>query len=170
MGHFKLAPMHPAFRVLTGLLLPLPVVLAAVAALVPSPESTILFATSVFVGLVYVFVWKYMRPSGFEVDTLGLVVVWPWRRRVLSARNIASARIIQKSDFWSEFGFPLRVGAGGLWGGFGLLWTHRRGWINFYITRSNDMVVVERAGQGPLLITPERPEEFLAQLRGIVGH
>jgi hypothetical protein len=59
-----------------------------------------------------------------------------------------------------ELGFAARVGVGGLWGGFGWLWTSRRGLIDMYVSRGDGLLMVERLAGRPLLITPEHPDEF----------
>jgi hypothetical protein len=51
-----------------------------------------------------------------------------------------------------------------MWGGFGWLWTRKRGIVQMYISRTDRFVWIERAGERPWLITPERPEEFVAAL------
>jgi hypothetical protein len=55
------------------------------------------------------------------------------------------------------------------WGGFGLLWTSRGGLVDFYISRTDRIVIVERKSGRPLLITPERPEQFVAALEAHAG-
>jgi hypothetical protein len=58
-----------------------------------------------------------------------------------------------------------RIGVGGLWGGFGWLWTTRRGLVEFYVSRADGMVLIERRGARPLLITPADPEKLLRALQ-----
>lgn len=54
----------------------------------------------------------------------------------------------------------------GLWGGFGWLGMSRRGFVDVYVSRTNGIVLVERRTGRDLLITPERPGEFVAALTG----
>jgi hypothetical protein len=58
----------------------------------------------------------------------------------------------------------LRVGAGGLWGGFGILWTARRGIVRMYVSRLDDLIWIERGREQPWLITPEQPDAFIHAL------
>ena len=58
----------------------------------------------------------------------------------------------------------MRVGAGGLWGGFGWLWTQRRGIVQMYISRTDGFVWIERVGDRPWLITPAQPSAFVRAL------
>jgi hypothetical protein len=60
----------------------------------------------------------------------------------------------------------MRVGAGGLWGGFGWLWTQRRGIVQMYVSRTDDFVWIERPGERSWLITPERPKAFVRAMGG----
>jgi hypothetical protein len=58
----------------------------------------------------------------------------------------------------------MRIGAGGLWGAFGWLWTQRRGMVQMYISRTDGFVWIERGADRPWLITPEQPQAFLSAL------
>ncbi|MGH8532002.1 MAG: PH domain-containing protein [Gammaproteobacteria bacterium] len=60
-----------------------------------------------------------------------------------------------------EVGWGVRVGAGALWGGFGWLWTQRRGIVQMYISRINDLVWIECTSGRPWLISPEQPHLFI---------
>lgn len=73
-------------------------------------------------------------------------------------------RIVDGRELKREIGWGMRVGAGGLWGGFGRLWTTRRGVVQMYVTRTDRFVRIERAGGRPWLITPEQPEAFVRAL------
>jgi len=64
----------------------------------------------------------------------------------------------------------MRVGAGGLWGAFGWLWTTKRGTVQMYISRTDNFVWIERRSERPWLITPERPEQFVAAMTAAIGH
>ena len=56
------------------------------------------------------------------------------------------------------------MGAGGLWGGFGLLVTSRES-VAMYVSRTDRFVLVRlRAGRS-LLLTPAEPERFVAALQ-----
>jgi hypothetical protein len=103
--------------------------------------------------------WLFMRPTCFEAGPEGLEIVWPLRRWRIARSEIASVRVIDKPELKSLLGSALRVGVGGLWGGFGLLWTSKLGWVSFYISRVDELLWVERRGARPLLLSPERPHE-----------
>ncbi len=103
----------------------------------------------------------YYRPNRFEVTEVGLSIVFPFRRKEFPFGGIASVRMISKD----EVGAGIRLfGAGGLWGVFGLCWSRRLGRFDAFLCRSDAMVLVAFHLRRSLLITPERPEEFVAAL------
>ncbi len=91
-------------------------------------------------------------------------MIWPLKRRQLRREDISDVRLIGKRDLRREIGWGMRVGAGGLWGGFGWLWTRRRGIVQMYISCTDRFVWIERSCKRPWLITPEQPEAFVRAL------
>ena len=89
---------------------------------------------------------------------------WPLKRRSIPRKDIAEVRLIDKRALHSETGWGVRVGVGGLWGGFGWLWTQRRGVVQMYISRTDGFVWIERVGDRPWLITPAQPAAFVRAL------
>jgi hypothetical protein len=149
--------MSPPIRVLTWALLALPVAFLAGASL----GSPALAVPAVLVAGVYGWVWLRFRPTGFEVHPDAIEVIWPWKRRRIRRADVSDVRLIDRDELRREVGWCMRVGAGGLWGGFGWLWTQRRGIVQMYVSRTDRLVWIERAGGRPWLITPERPEAFV---------
>jgi hypothetical protein len=123
---------------------------------------------SVMPGLVvvgvYVWVWLRFRPSRFVVRPDVVEIVWPLKRREIPRDEISEVRMIDRRELRGEVGWCMRVGAGGLWGGFGWLWTQRRGIVQMYISRTDRFVWIERVSGRPWLITPDRPEAFVRAL------
>jgi len=113
---------------------------------------------------IYAWIWLRFRPSRFVVHPDVLEIVWPLKRRRLSRDDIASVRLLDRSGVRREIGWGMRIGAGGFGGGFGWLWTRRRGVVRMYISCTDRFVWIERRHGGPWLITPERPEEFVEAL------
>lgn len=157
---FRLAPMSVGLAVLTWgcFLLPALCLVAALAA--PPPVRSGLFATTALMSLVYASVWFGFRPSRFELDERTLRIVWPLRARAIERVDIEDARIVSSSEFRRRYGNGMRIGAGGLWGGFGLLKT-RRETFSMWISRTDRFVIVQLRGARPLLVTPEEPERFV---------
>ena len=125
-----------------------------------------LIAPTILLVAIYSWVWLRFRPIQFVVRQDALEVVWPLKRRQISLDSIADVRIVNSRDLTPQVGWGIRVGAGGLWGGFGWLWTQRRGIVQMYISRINDLVWIDRKAGRPWLISPERPQEFVQALSG----
>jgi len=124
----------------------------------------LLFVPTLLVVSLYAWVWLRYRPSRFIVHREVLEVIWPLKRRALPREDILNARLIDAQELRAEIGTGMRVGAGGLWGGFGWLWTKRRGIVQMYISRTDQFVWIECAASRPWLITPEQPEAFVHAL------
>ncbi len=161
---FALAPMSPLIRGLTVVALLVPVGLLGAGLLVPGAASLLVPVTAAVVA-IYLGVWFGLRPSGFEASEAGLAIEFPWRRVEVARSELAHAELIAAADLRPRIGFALRVGAGGLFGGFGWLWSRKRGWIDLYVSRVDRFVWVERRAGPPLLLTPDPPEAFVDALR-----
>jgi hypothetical protein len=159
-ARFDLAPMSTAIRVLTLGLLALPVLFLGGALL---SSQNVLLGPGAFVAASYAYVWLWMRPRAFEVDAAGVRVLWPMKEERIARARIASVRRIDASELRREVGWGMRVGAGGLWGGFGWLWTGRRGIVRMYISRTDGFVWIETADRRrPWFVTPADPDGFVA--------
>jgi hypothetical protein len=156
-----LAPMTALIRALTAVLLAMPVAFAA-AALAGAPR--LLLWVGLAVAALYAAIWLWMRPTSFEVAPEGVRIRFPLRALHVASSDVAGARALTSREFLREFGLALRIGAGGLWGGFGWLWTQRRGIVEFYVSRTDRYVLIERRGGRPLLVTPADPEGLVAAL------
>ncbi len=152
--------MSPFIRWLTGALLILPLAFIAGGLL----GSALLLLPGLLMVVLYAGVWLWMRPRSFIVHADAIEVIWPLRRRRLARASITAARLIDKGALRSLTGVAARVGVGGLWGGFGWLWTQHRGIVQMYISRGDGLVWIERGGERPWLVTPESPEAFVRAL------
>jgi hypothetical protein len=160
MERFRVAPMAPAIRWLTWALLALPAcfILAAIA------WQPALWLPAMLLGFMYAAVWLWLRPLRFELGSDGLAVVFPARRCLVPVAEIIAAEWVTAAQLRQRFGTQLRVGAGGLWGGFGWLWS-RKGWIEFYVSTLDGFVLIQRRGGIPLLVSPEDPQRMAAAVR-----
>src|SRR5512136_948345 len=145
---FPLAPMSREIRTLTLLMLVLPVIFLAAGALGLAP----LLLPGLFLVVLYLWIWTRFRPTAFVIHPGFIEVVWPLKRREIRRESITDVRILGKQEFCSELGPAMRIGAGGLWGGFGWLWTKKRGIVQFYVTRTDQFVWIERLNARPWLI------------------
>ena len=160
MKSFCLARMSPLILTLTLVLLALPLAFFVGVLF----GGRLLSVPALFVVAIYVWVWLRFRPSRFVVHQYVLEVIWPLKRRAIPREDISNVRLIDGQELRSEIGWGMRIGAGGLWGGFGWLWTKRRGIVQMYISRTDRFVWIERANSRPWLITPEQPEAFVRAL------
>lgn len=157
---FRLAPMSPMILVLTLVLLALPVgFLIAVLA-----GARFHLATCVFVTAVYAWIWSRFRPTRFVVHEQAFEAIWPLKHRVISRSSISGARLLDQDALKQEIGWGIRVGACGLGGGFGWLWTKRRGIVHIYVSRTDRFVWIDCKNGRPWLITPEHPGDFVRVL------
>jgi hypothetical protein len=160
---FPLAPMCTLMRAVTVVLLFLPLLVGAALACTPIPFlGACTFAS---LALLYLYVWLWWRPTHFALDDAGLTIRWPARRARVPWDRIGDAREVTSRELREELGIAARVGIGGLWGGFGWLWSSRRGWLDLYVSRTDGMVLVEGKGRRPLLVTPADPAGFSRALR-----
>jgi hypothetical protein len=159
---FPLAPMCPIIRTLTLALAFLPMAFAIATAF----WARALAAPTVLVVLAYAWIWTRFRPTAFVVHPDALEVVWPLKRRRIARAEISAVRLLDRRELRELVGWGTRVGAGGLWGGFGWLWTTRRGIVQMYVSRLDRFVWIERGGARPWLITPDEPAAFARSLGG----
>jgi len=157
---YALAPMDRMIGILTYVMLGMPLVFLGLGI---SNRAVPMLGMALFFSLLYLFVWFWMRPSRFDLDGPVLRIVFPWRRIEIPRADIKGTRAMTRAEFRAEHGFGARIGAGGLWGGFGLLWTKRRMFM-LYVSRVDTMLVVERREGRWLLLTPEKMEDFAKAL------
>lgn len=160
MTRFRLARMSPVILVFTLGLMLLPLVFLGSAV----SGKLLLVIPGVLLVAIYAWVWLRFRPRFFVVRPDAIEVIWPLKRRQIPRAEISSVRLIDKDELRRETGWRMRVGAGGLWGGFGWLWTQRRGIVQLYVSRPDGLVWIERVSDRPWLITPEQPEAFVRAL------
>lgn len=148
---FRLAPMSSSVLVTTVVALALPLVAAVLKGGVSGLAVGGLMAT------VYAVVWLWFRPTRFVVDSESVRVEWPLRVMTISRRDLRRVEVSSVRDSLRG----VRVGAGGLWGSFGLL-VGSDETIEFYISRRDGLVRIERSSGRPVVITPETPDAFVA--------
>lgn len=158
---FPLAEMSPFIRTLTLVMLALPLAFIGSALMTAAP----LLIPGILLLALYAWVWLRFRPTCFIVGPAEIEVRWPLKSRRISRAGITGVRIVDTRELRDIAGAGMRIGVGGLWGGFGWLWTQRRGIAQMYVSRIDRYVWIERGSERPWLITPENPEEFVRALR-----
>ena len=158
MSHsFKLAPMSAGIRAITIGVLLLPLIFGGWA-IFSRDLLPVIFALLIIA--IYAVVWFWCRPSRFLLRSDSLEILFPrWQRKILLT-DISEVEAIDHQTFCDRFGTVIRIGVGGLWGGFGWLWTSKQGLIEFYISQLDNLVLIQRFTGKSLLITPENPTEF----------
>ncbi|MEK9141816.1 MAG: hypothetical protein AAB308_12255 [Nitrospirota bacterium] len=123
MRTFRLAPMSPAIFIVTLVLLALPVgfLVAALAGVRLHP------APCVVVAAIYAWIVLRFKPTCFIVRERSLEIIWPLKRWTIPRDSISNVRLLDRDALKQEIGWGLRIGVGGLGGGFGWLWTTRYG-------------------------------------------
>jgi len=157
---FPLAPMSGLIWIVTAVLMAIPVAFIAAA----MAGGRVLIFPAACVVAIYLWVWLRFRPTRFVVHADRLEIRWPLKFRSIPRADIAEVRLVDKQVLRRETGWGIRVGAGGLWGGFGWLWTERRGIVQMYISRTDRFVWIERVSDRPWLITPADPAAFVRAL------
>ena len=166
VARFALAPMSTDIRVLTWVVLAIPLVLYLGALQAHGPARVVLVGVTALAVALYASVWLWWRPSAFEVSPAGLRIQWPLRARSIRARDLAEGVVLTRDAFRREFGWGMRIGAGGLWGGFGWLYT-RKGLLDLYVSRTDRVVLVRLHAGRPLLVSPQDDGRFVAALRAV---
>lgn len=161
MRSFSLAPMSPFIRGLTLFMLALPAAFIG-SALIGTP---VLLAPALILIVIYAWIWTRFRPTRFVVAADAIEVHWPLKRRRIARSSITGVRRIDGAELRDVAGAGMRIGAGGLWGGFGWLWTTHRGIAQMYVSRTDGYVWIERGKERPWLVTPEDPDAFVRALR-----
>ena len=159
---FQLAPMSSLIRGITIFLWLLPLLLGGIA------FHFHLFSLAIVALLLIVLygvIWSGCRPSRFLLTPQSFEIIFPlWRRRI-PLSDVARISHINGGQFQQQFGWALRIGVGGLWGGFGWLWTSRKGLVEFYISQLSQFILIERYAGHPLLITPTNPNQLISMLK-----
>ncbi len=169
---FNVAPMDHEFRFWTGILLAVltlaPVTTVILMAVLTGGLSwwlwVIVAVQAIICATVVILAYIYARPQCFEITSEGLRIIWPGRTRKLPKGAFTEMRIVTRTDL----GRMTRCfGAGGLFGSFGWFRSEYMGNLDAYITRHDGMVYLRLKNRHPLLLTPEKHEEFLQAIRAV---
>lgn len=155
---FPLAPMRGIILVLTVALLGVAVAFFAAGGFTVRPQAAL--GVGGGLALLSAVVWLFFRPARFVVEPGALTLEYPLRNKRIALDGVTGVQVMTPAEFRARFGWALRVGVGGLFGGFGWLYTGK-GWVEMDISRTDGMVLVDFDRRSPLLVTPARPEAFV---------
>jgi hypothetical protein len=79
-------------------------------------------------------------------------------------RGLRSVEIVERSDFRNRYGRAMRVGVGGLWGGFGSAITKGET-FHLYVSRSDRFVLLRPAEGNAWVLTPAQAEQFVEAVK-----
>ena len=112
------------------------------------------------IPLIFLFVLTYLfRPNNYSVSSDKLLIHRMINNVEIRRNNIQSVQEIDESQVKNS----LRTfGVGGFFGSFGKFWNGKLGNMTWYITRKNNFVLVETKDRKKIILTPDKPVEFVA--------
>ena len=122
-------------------------------------DMAILFA---FVPLISTIVVYVLRPNNYSISSNKLLIHRAISNVEIDRNNIQSVREIEDSQVKNSI---RTFGVGGFFGSFGRFWNSTLGNMTWYITRKNNFVLVETKDQKKIILTPDKPEEFVASFQ-----
>jgi hypothetical protein len=122
-----------------------------------SGDPSLLILPLPFLGGLWLI--QGLAPSGFALEERGLRFERRWLSRLLPYAAISGCDRERR-----PVGGLFAVGLNGLFGSRGWRWNRRTGWHYLAITNTRDLVFL-RTAAGLMVISPSRPDDFVAQLR-----
>ncbi|MBL7923390.1 MAG: hypothetical protein JNL88_04240 [Bacteroidia bacterium] len=110
--------------------------------------------------LLLAAVFYLFHPSGYYVEGKDILVKRPAGLKRIPGSDIKTIRIPEKQ----EIARPIRIlGNGGLFGYTGRYYTSSLGKMTWYCSRRTGYLLIERGESIPVMISPDRAEEFLKE-------
>jgi Ca2+/Na+ antiporter len=126
--------------------------------LIPKGEPNIIDSIA-FLPVILFFVVYLFRPNNYSASSDKLLIHRMIKDVEIDRNNIQSVQEIDESQVKNS----LRTfGVGGFFGSFGKFWNGTLGKMTWYVTRKNNLVLVETKDQKKIILTPDKPEEFVA--------
>lgn len=128
--------------------------------LIPKGEANIIDSIA-FLPIILSIVVYLLRPNNYSVSSDKLLIHRMIKDVEIDRNNIQSVQEIDESEVKNS----LRTfGVGGFFGSFGKFWNSKLGNMTWYVTRRNNFVLVETKDQKKIILTPDKPAEFVAFL------
>ncbi len=136
------------------------IIIGSIFLLTPESEQGMAksFAFIPFISLVIVYL---LRPNNYSVSSDKLLIHRMIKDVEIDRNNIQSVQEIDESQVKDSI---RTFGAGGFFGSFGTFWNSKLGKMTWYVTRKNNFVLVETKDQKKIILTPDKPVEFVASL------
>ena len=129
--------------------------------LIPKDEANIMDSI-VLLPIVISIIVYLLRPNNYSVSSDKLLIHRAISNIEIDRNNIKSVREIDESQVKNS----LRTfGVGGFFGSFGKFWNGKLGKMTWYVTRKNNFVLVETKDNKKIILTPDKPEEFVASFQ-----
>ena len=113
----------------------------------------------VYLPIILCIVVYLFRPNNYSVSSDKLLIHRMINNVKINRNNIQSVQEIDESQVKNS----LRTfGVGGFFGNFETFWNGKLGKMTWYVTRKNNFVLVETKDQKKIILTPDKPEEFVA--------
>lgn len=126
--------------------------------LIPKGEPNIIDSIA-FLPVISFFVVYLFRPNNYSISNDKLLIHRMIGNIEINRANIQSVQEIDESQVKNSI---RTFGVGGFFGSFGKFWNSKLGNMTWYVTRRNNFVLVETKDQKKIILTPDKPEEFVA--------
>ena len=114
--------------------------------------------TSLFLAAVYFTAFAF-RPVSYSLDREKLIIHRIFPDVQIDRKQMISAEVLEKDAlYWSIRTF----GVGGLFGYFGKFANAKLGNMTWYATRRDKTVLIKTAGNKKIILTPDDPNQFVA--------
>ena len=129
--------------------------------LTPTEEKNMAISLAILLIIAFIVVYL-LRPNNYSVSSDKLLIHRAISNIEIDRNNIQMVKEIDESQVKNS----LRTfGVGGFFGNFGKFWNSTLGNMTWYVTRKNNFVLVETKDQKKIILTPDKPEEFVASFQ-----
>ena len=151
------------FNKITTIIVSIIVIGIGISSFFLSPENgqDIMKITAIPIVLVCIITYLF-RPNDYSVSSDKLLIHRILGNVEINRTNIQSVQEIDESLVKNS----LRTfGVGGFFGSFGKFWNGKLGNMTWYVTRGNNFVLIETKDHKKIILTPDKPEAFVASLQ-----
>jgi Bacterial PH domain len=139
----------------------LPIILIPIFFMTPEDSQNIGITFAIIPILIFVIVY-FLRPNNYSVSPDKLLIHRMLGDIEIDRNNIQSVQEIDESQIKNSI---RTFGVGGFFGNFGRFWNSKLGNMTWYVTRKNNFVLVETKDQKKIILTPDKPAEFVASFK-----